>query len=164
MNKPAWNKGLTKKDHPSILSAAQKTSRLMTGKQGRKHSEFTKELIRDRALASNHRRLRRGIVEYTRLDGSIVSLDSSWELALAKRLDELKIRWERPDSISYVASDGRTRRYFPDFYLPDHNLYLDPKNPFAIKAQQDKINQLTKQIKNLIIIKELDDCKNFNLK
>ena len=35
-------------------------------------------------------------------------------------------------------------------------------NGFAIKAQEDKIKQLTNQIKNLIIIKELNDCKSFD--
>lgn len=83
-------------------------------------------------------------------------------MALAKRLDELNIVWERPGPIFYIAKDGSNRRYFPDFYLPKFDLYLDPKNPFAIKAQKDKLDQLTKQIKNLIIIKDLHECEIFN--
>ena len=43
----------------------------------------------------------------------------------------------------------------------DFDVYLDPKNPYAIKAQESKIKCLTKQIKNLIIIKGLEECKNY---
>jgi hypothetical protein len=52
------------------------------------------ELIRKKALASKHRRLKKGTVEYKG-----VILDSSWELALAKRLDEINVQWIRPTPI-----------------------------------------------------------------
>lgn len=52
-----------------------------------------------------------------------VILDSSWELIVAKSLDENGIRWNRPTF--FRLSDGR--RYTPDFYLLDYNIYLDPK-------------------------------------
>ena len=48
--------------------------------RGKKHTPESIELIRKKALESNHRRLRRGMVEYKG-----VMLDSSWELALAIR-------------------------------------------------------------------------------
>jgi hypothetical protein len=140
----------------------------MTGKpgtfKGKTHTSATKQIISEKALLSKHRRLLRSIREYTKLDGTKVILDSSWEEALAVRLDELEIVWIRPDTpISYISSDGKTRNYFPDFYLPDYNLYLDPKNPFAIRVQQDKLNIVKGIMCNLIIIDNLNDCKNFTL-
>jgi hypothetical protein len=38
------------------------------------------------------------------------------------------------------------RLYYPDFYLPDIDLYLDPKNPTAIRDSIDKMNIVTKLI------------------
>jgi hypothetical protein len=132
-----------------------------TGNTGYKHTEATLQVLREKALASPHRRLVRSIRDYIKKDGTIVKLDSAWEEVLAKRLDELEINWERPCAVKWVDMQGITRNYFPDFYLPDYNVYLDPKNPYAIKAQQEKIDCLTAQLTNLIIIKSLDECRNF---
>ena len=129
---------------------------------GYKHTEASKELIRQKALASPHRRLVRSIREYVKTDGSIVKLDSAWEEALAKRLDQLGINWIRPPAVKWIDKNGVQRNYFPDFYLPDFNILLDPKNPYAIKAQQEKIECLTKQMPNLIILTSLAECKEFN--
>lgn len=120
------------------------------------HTEETKQLIREKALASPHRRLKKGTVVYKG-----VLLDSSWELELAKRLDELEIKWFRPDPIPWVDEEGVTHNYFPDFYLPEQDLYLDPKNPAAINNQKKKLNCLAEQYDNIIIIKTLEECKTF---
>jgi len=131
---------------------------------GKKHTDKTKNLISLKARLSTHRRLVRSIRPYTKKDGSIVMLDSSWEEALAFRLDNLNINWIRPENpISYTTSDGKSHNYFPDFYLPEYDLFLDPKNPFALTVQKDKINILNDMMSNLIIIKSLEDCKNFNI-
>lgn len=72
--------------------------------------------------------------------------DSKWEVAVAKSLDEHNVRWERP-KVGFVWSDAGNR-YYPDFYLPDYNVYLDPKNDFLIKKDKIKIDQA--QIRNNI--------------
>ena len=138
-------------------------NKLAKGKPGKPHTEKTKQHLKEKALASPHRRLVRSIRKYTQKDGTIVSLDSSWEEALAIRLDELNVNWIRPGPIKWIDDNGITHNYFPDFYLVDFDLYLDPKNPYAIKAQESKIKCLTKQIKNLIIIKGLEECKNYTI-
>jgi hypothetical protein len=126
--------------------------------KGRKHTEETKQLIREKALASPHRRLKKGTVEYK---GTL--LDSSWELELAKRLDELKIKWVRPDPITWVDNEGTPHNYFPDFYLEEYDLFLDPKNPQAVKAQKKKLNCLLTQYDNIVIIKTLQECKDYTV-
>lgn len=123
---------------------------------GKKHTEETKKLISEKARQSKHRRLKKGVVEYKG-----ILLDSSWELALAKRLDELNIAWTRPEPIEWVDEKGMTRNYFPDFYLPEHNLYLDPKNPHAIVVQRKKIDILMKQYSNIVILDSLKKCESF---
>jgi hypothetical protein len=124
---------------------------------GKQHSAESRKKISEGALKSKHRRLRKGIVEYKG-----VLLDSSWELALAKRLDYLGIEWIRPAPIPWVCEDGKTHNYFPDFYLPAYDLYLDPKNPHAYRVQKNKWLCLQAQYNNIIIILSLDECKNFN--
>lgn len=128
------------------------------GKPGTPHSEKTKQLMRERALASKHRRLRRKRIEYNG-----IWLDSTWEYELAKRLDELKVKWVRPDSIPWVDEKGVTHNYFPDFYLPDYDLYLDPKNPHAIAVQKNKLACIIKQYSNIVIIKSLEECSNYKI-
>lgn len=131
---------------------------------GFKHTDEAKALISQKALASKHRRLVRSIREYVKKDGTIVMLDSSWEEALAKRLDETSVEWIRPEEpIPYVTSDGKTHNYFPDFYLPAYDLYLDPKNPAAMAAQKDKLECLKTVMYNLILIDSLDSCLNFKI-
>lgn len=127
------------------------------------HSIETKEKLREKALKSNHRRLVRSIREYKKIDGTIIMLDSSWEEELAKRLDELEIEWIRPDPLPWIDEAGITHNYFPDFYLPKYNLYLDPKNPQAIKVQKKKLDCLLEQYNNIVIIETLEECKKFNV-
>ena len=66
---------------------------------------------------------------YTTVDGFEVLMDSTWEVALAKNLDELGIKWVRDESmiLEYKTVRGRKRKYIPDFYLPDFKLYVEVK-------------------------------------
>lgn len=81
-----------------------------------------------------------------------IYLDSTWELKVAQSLDENNIKWVRPKFIKWVDKENKVRRYFPDFYLLDYNVYLDPKNPFAKKVQKDKLICLKEQIKIPLLI------------
>lgn len=33
---------------------------------------------------------------------------------------------------------GKIHRYFPDFYLPDYDVYLDPKNDYLINNKSER--------------------------
>jgi hypothetical protein len=75
-----------------------------------------------------------------------VLLESSWEKITAEKLDELNIKWERPKFIRWKDSSGKGRLYFPDFYLNDYNVYLDPKNPYCMKQDEEKMKIVAKDI------------------
>lgn len=131
---------------------------------GRGHTEETKKKISEKALASDHRRLLKSTRLYTKKNGEQVLLDSSWEEALAKRLDELDIEWERPkEPLIWIDSLGRKRKYFPDFYLPQFKKYLDPKNPHAWTVQSEKIQFISEHRSDTIFIRTLNACKEFSL-
>jgi hypothetical protein len=125
---------------------------------GRKHTEVTRKKMSEAALASKHRRLRKGVVEYKG-----ILLDSSWELALAKRLDNLNVIWIRPNPLEWVDKNGVKHNYFPDFYLTEYDIYIDPKNPHAIQVQKEKLEVILSQYKNIIILDTLNKCKEFLL-
>ena len=95
------------------------------------------------------------------VDYNGVKMDSSWELALAKRLDDLGVKWIRPTPVKWVDGNGLTHNYFPDFFLPDFDLYLDPKNPYAVEVQKDKIAILKKQLTNLVILYTIEEINKF---
>lgn len=60
-----------------------------------------------------------------------VQLDSSYEEEFAKDLDKNNIKWVRPDPFKYVLN-GEEHRYYPDFFLPEKNIYVDTKNDYLI--------------------------------
>lgn len=85
-----------------------------------------------------------------------VLLESSYELAVARELDEHNIKWERPGRFYWVDQTGKQRHYTPDFYLPDYDVYLDPKNDYLIEVDSEKIKECSRQnnIKVLVLDKE----------
>ena len=146
LGKTAWNKGT--RGHP--LCARKK------GTIGYKHSEEIKkklsELAKSRGLG--------GYVENAGISkkfkvkdsfGKETVLQSSYELKCSVLLEELGFKWNRPKSLKY---DGKN--YFADFYLPDFDIYLDPKNNYKAKLDAEKIKKVREQnnVKIFILLKE----------
>jgi hypothetical protein len=97
---------------------------------------------------TNARRL--NIYYFNRFENKTVLLESSWELSIAKWLDDNQIDWIRPKPIIwYDEQTKKTRLYYPDFYIPKLHLYLDPKNPTAIAKSIYKMSVVSKLI-NLV--------------
>lgn len=74
-----------------------------------------------------------------------IILESSYELRLAKLLDKHKIQWMRPECLMWCDKNGENHRYYPDFYLPEYDVYLDPKNKYLIEKDKEKINHVIEQ-------------------
>lgn len=124
-----WNNGLTKETDDRLKSMGEKISNSLIGKPGRQHTEEEKQVLRESALKNELGGFngRKGI-QY-----NDVKLDSSYEVQLAKDLDNNNISWIRPKRIKYYDLDNKLHYYIPDFYLPDYDIYLDPKNDFLIE-------------------------------
>lgn len=87
-----------------------------------------------------------------------INLDSSWEYEVAKALDENNIKWERNKNYSFKYFwNDKEHKYFPDFYLPDLNIFIEVK---GYERERDLIKYKT--VDNLLIIKknEIDNIKN----
>jgi len=95
-----------------------------------------------------------------------VWLDSSWELSLAKRLDELSIRWERDTGkhrFNYIDIKGKERKYYPDFFIPCFNLYIEVKGYWTdeTRHKMTAVKERHKHIKILVLesLKEIETFK-----
>jgi hypothetical protein len=78
--------------------------------------------------------------------GESVLLESSWEVEVAELLDEKDTEWTRPDPIKWEDDEDKTHRYYPDFYLPNFDLYLDPKNSYCMDLDKEKMNAVSQKI------------------
>lgn len=60
-----------------------------------------------------------------------VLLDSGWEVKVVQSLEDNNIKWERGKGFEWIRpSDNTQHKYYPDFYLPDYDVYVEPKNPY----------------------------------
>lgn len=75
-----------------------------------------------------------------------VLLESSWELKFAQFLDEKNIFWVRPKHLIWFDKKNIKRYYFPDFYLTNYDLYVDPKNIYCLKKDEEKLKTIEKNI------------------
>ena len=89
----------------------------------------------------------------------------TYELAFAKRLNELNIKFiTHPKGIKYI-NNGIETYYFPDFYIPSKNLYVDTKAKYYLKLSSDKFIQFRNQnpeINLLILTEKLLKCYGIN--
>ena len=149
-----WNKGLTKDTDERILSASLKTK---GRKLSTKRSEETCKKYSDNAKRNcfgGH--TSKNSIYYLCKNGTIVYLHSSYEKEMAENLDKNNINWIRPEPFLYIGKDNKQHRYYPDFYLVDYDIYLDPKNNYLITKDQEKINLVSTQnnIKIFILNKD----------
>ena len=160
--KTPWNKGLSCKTDSRIQASRDTYNKNKeNGKYHyrRKHTEEEKQKLREKALENGFGGFawRKGVYY------NDIKLDSSYEVAVAKSLDDNNIKWERPSRFKYHW-DGKLHYYTPDFYLPEYDVYLDPKNDFLINnvnprlgyKDTDKINKVSLENKIRIVILNKD--------
>lgn len=90
-------------------------------------------------------------IKYTKSDGTVVDLQGSWEFKFAEFLDHNKIEWER-NRVGYkYVFDGKGSNYFPDFFLPSLNVYVEVK---GYETDKDRAKWKQFPFKLLIVKKE----------
>lgn len=111
-----WTKGLTSDNSNGI--ANQIISR---------HQSFLEKkwVAHISGVAENpDMRWKRNYIPYIDSEGKSFKLESIHEWKVANELDRNNVHWIRPKPLK--LKDGR--KYEPDFYLKDFNIYLDPKS------------------------------------
>lgn len=162
----AWNKGLTKDTDERIRKSAEIFSKRYKGTElgklrlGHPCSEEHKAKMRDIAF----RRHLGGWHTSRSIEYNGIKLDSEYELMVAKELDSNGIKWERPSYFLWTDDSGIEHRYYPDFYLKEYEVYLDPKNDYLINnksarfgiTDREKISIVEKQNGIRILILDKD--------
>lgn len=154
LGKTAWNKGLTKDTNDIVQHAAAKlVGKLWQGTFTESSKKKLSDSAKERGLGGYRPHPNRG----TRYNGTW--FDSKWEVRVAETLDLHGIKWERPRT-GFVWND-HGNKYYPDFYLPDYEVYLDPKNSYLQKADKQKIESATERngIRVLVLSEEQLDWK-----
>lgn len=161
-----WNKGLTKETSDILKSSGLKIREAWkSGKLVWKLTDAGREKLSNLAKTRHlggYKQKKWKNIRYEK-DGEIIYLDSKYELLVARELDENLIKWIRPKSLKYKIH-GKEKQYFADFYLPEYDVYLDPKNEYLIKKDTEKIRLVMKhnKVKVLIIDKNHLSWKNIH--
>ena len=103
-----------------------------------------------------------GETNYKKFKYNDIWMDSTWEVEIAKLLDSKCIEWERSRKkhmLWWTDDKGNRRRYYPDFYLPKYNIYLDPKNKYKSKIDRVKMESVIKENNVTLIWGLLSDVK-----
>lgn len=98
---------------------------------------------------------------------------STYEVKCSEYLDSLGIRWEYekgPYLIRGFKNGRKVRYYYPDFYLPDLNLFLEVKSKFYYNLGREnvelKISEMEKMGNKVFLVmeeelKSLESFSNF---
>ena len=123
-------KGQTKDTSDVIKHIAKKNSEIIQRKilNGTFIASKMGETARDKLSIEQSLHNRGGKCKWFDYKGQ--KLQGTWELNVAKKLDELNIEWIKPkvhkDVIQYELN-GKNKHYTPDLYLPTYDLYLEIK-------------------------------------
>lgn len=135
---------ITKK---KISESAKK--RVYTKEQRKKHSESMKRAVENHPNSYTKNNV---VGRVKNIDYNGIKLKGKWEVIVAKWLDLNNIKWEH-ETKSFDYEWNGVRKYYPDFYLPDFDLFIEVK---GYETERDRCKW--KVIPNLVILK-LDEIK-----
>lgn len=119
-------------------------NRIWTEEQKRKHSDSMKKAVENHPDSYTKNNVV-GRVKNVEYNG--VKFKGRWEVIVAKWLDQNRIKWlHEYKSFSYEWNG--IRKYYPDFYLPDFDLFLEVKG-YETERDLAKWNSVS----NLIVFK-----------
>lgn len=100
--------------------------------------------------------------DYDRADGKTIRLQGSYEVRFASVLDKAGIKWlahrEFPP-IDYIDGNGKNRKYYPDFFMPETNIYVETKGWMRDEAAAKmKICMSQNPDKVIVILFSRDIC------
>ena len=100
--------------------------------------------------------------DYKKLDGSLVRLQSSYEVVYARWLDKQDISWfchgeKQCPTLSYIQ-EGIERTYHPDFYLPEIDEFIDTKSTYTLsfEGESEKMDAIL-QCNNDVVLRILTE-------
>ena len=170
--KEPWNKGLTIQTSEKIKSSREtyrkhfNEGKFVGSWTGKHHSiEFKQhmsEITKNRHKNGWDNKCGRAPkYKYHSIIAGDITVDGSWELAVAKYLDANNYNWRRnQDRFKYINLNNKESFYKPDFYLIDIDVYLEIKG-YETELDRCKWKQFPPD-KKLIVLKK-KELKNLNI-
>lgn len=156
----AWNKGLTADSDERVKINSEKsaeTNKKLFENGLRKPSVMSQE-ARKRLSILQSEKNRGGKCVWHNING--ISVQGTWELNVALKLNELNIEWRRGSPIEYEMN-GKLKHYTPDFYLINENLFLEVKG-YWWGDDKEKMDCIYNQYPDMkIVIVDKDKYKQF---
>lgn len=150
--KMKWNKGKTKHTDERIKILGENLSKkyangdLIPHFKGKSHSSEAKAKMSANATGWISGGRTKWHEIYCPLVSRTIKVQGKLELKYAQYLNENSILWNKSKSFSFkyrIPSESFDRTYFPDFYLPETNEYVEIKgywaNPKGRPADKDKM-------------------------
>jgi hypothetical protein len=131
-------------------------NRVWTEEQRKQHSEVMKIAVKKHPNSYTKNNV---VGRVKNIDYNGVKLKGKWELIVAKWLDDNQIKWEH-ETKSFEYEWNGIRNYYPDFYLPDFDFFIEVKGYVT-----DRDLSKWKNITNLKVFKlnEINKIKNNTL-
>lgn len=140
-------------DPPTVSESTR--AKLSKASKGRKYTQEHRQKlskIMKRVVANNPESYTKnnvcGRVKTVMYNG--VKLKGSWELEVAKWLDSHNIVWNHEVAGILYEWNG-VRTYFPDFYLPDYEMYVEVKG-----YETDRDRAKWAAVPNLVVFKKFE--------
>lgn len=119
--------------------------------QSEEEREMRKKIMRDVVQRHQNSYVKNNVVGRVRnvnYGGSV--LKGSWEVLVATWLDSKNIMWEHEVKSFDYEWNGK-RKYYPDFYLPELDLFVEVK---GYETERDRCKW--KVVSNLVVIKKAE--------
>lgn len=173
--KKAWNKGLSKETSTKIQKMAETYT--VNHKLGKHKKPIINEEVNDirkeklSLIAKNENNFWKYRRKHLKIYNGF-TFDSSYEISVVESLDKNNVLWEKPTGFHYIDDNNVKHYYTPDIYLPEYDVYLDPKNDFLINninpnlgyRDVDKIKWVNEQNNIKVIILDKNNLSWENIK
>ncbi len=90
--------------------------------------------------------------EYTNIWGEKMKLNKE-EIIVAQILDTSKVKWIRNwKGFPYITKDGEQKKFYPDFYISEQNLYIEYKGWITEKMSHKMSDAQSRNNLKLLIV------------
>jgi len=97
--------------------------------------------------------------DHVKPNGEIVKLQGTWEVVFAHHMDSLCIEYKSHEGrLKYYDAAGNEKSYYPDFYVPMWDVYIDVKGAFFEDIQKEKFDHVfasNPNVKIFLVTKEV---------
>jgi len=122
--------------------------------------------ISKKAILQRHKRSQKGAVAKMRTKLRYIynnhKFRSTYEVRFAYVLDLLEIAWKFEPKWIHYQTDEKDKRYRPDFYLPEFDIYIEVTG-FTPKSKAEKLLAVSKQNELILLVLEGISLTNIGL-